>query len=452
LTGLCACGNITQLTPLVIVNRTFCLSGTIMRAIVYFAYRLLPGLVVLLLGLSLAAEPADDPDRRLEKLRSLPYTATTTEEVDPDDSGVVTHKANMAWNGYNLYCCGLCPDVVLMDMEGTVVHRWVRPVGEEGQWHHAITLPDGGAVAISNEPKSLMRLDWNSNLMWKKDIPCHHEVLLTPDSTLYVIIDERLPYRDLQVTFPVIVELTLDGEEISRWSACGHLDEMKRVFDTGSFLDTILDEMLAEGRQSPALKRIGIRREASPLPDGGVLYDYFHMNTVSVLPETPLSALDRRFRRGNLLTCFKHVNQIAILDKDTGEPLWAWGEGVMQWPHHPTMLENGNILVFDNGSHRRFSRVMELDPLSMTVEWEYVGDPREDFFSYSRGSAQRLPNGNTLICEGDKGKVFEVTGEGEIVWEWLNPVIRDGRRAQVYRMIRLSPETADLLPTFEQHR
>jgi hypothetical protein len=399
-----------------------------------------------------SAEPADDRDRRLEKLRSLPYTTTTAEEADPDKAGVTTHDADRAYMGYNLYCCELCPDVMLMDMEGTIVHAWARPDSDEGQFQHAIMLPDGGVAAISNHPKSLMRLDLNSNLVWKKDIPCHHEVMLTPDSTLLVITDEKLPYRGLLVTFPLILELTLEGEEIGRWSACEHLDDMKEVFDTRSFLDTILDEMLADERQAREYKRIASRREAKQLEDGQVLYDYFHMNTVNVLPDTPLGAMQHTFRPGNLLVCFKHVNQIAILDKETGVTLWAWGEGVMQWPHHPTMLENGNILVFDNGSQRRFSRVIELDPLTGTVAWEYVTDPRRDFFSYARGSAQRLPNGNTLICEGDRARVFEVTRDGRIVWEWLNPVTQEGHRTQVYRMMRLSPDVVDLLHRVERPR
>lgn len=441
-----------RLVPFVMMFLTRRLSAVVMKVTVYLVHMLLPGLIAILPVVSPSAEPADDLERRLEKLRSLPYTATTTEEVNPGASGVMVHNADLAWNGYNLYCCALCPDVVLMDMDGDLVHRWVRPDSAEGQFQHAIMLPDGGVVVICFDPRSLIRLDRSSNLQWRKDSHCHHDVMLTPDSTLYVLVDERLPYRDLQVTFPLIVELTLDGEEIGRWSARKHLEDMKRVFDTSSFLDTILDDMLADGRDSQAAKRIGIRQEARPLPEGEVLYDYFHMNTVNILPETQLGAVGRTFRPGNVLTCFRHVNQIAILDQGTGEPLWAWGEGVMQWPHHPTMLDNGNILVFDNGSHRRYSRVIELNPRTLTVEWEYMGDPREDFFSYSRGSAQRLPNGNTLICESDKGKAFEVTEKGETVWEWLNPVINDGRRAQVYRMMRLSPETVDPLLKTERHR
>ena len=65
--------------------------------------------------------------------------------------------------------------------------------------------------------------------------------------------------------------------------------------------------------------------------------------------------------------------------------------------------------------------------------------PKDDFFSKSRGSVQRLPNGNTLITESDKGYVFEVTPKKEIVWRFANPDIEDGIRQAIWRMTRFVP-------------
>jgi hypothetical protein len=169
------------------------------------------------------------------------------------------------------------------------------------------------------------------------------------------------------------------------------------------------------------------------------------MNTVGILPENALGAHDDRFRPGHLLVCFRNIDLIAILEQGTYRLLWSWGRDELQWPHHPTMLPNGHVLIFDNGIHRKYSRVLELDPRQERIVWEYVARPPEDFYSPTRGSAQRLANGNTLICESDNGRVFEVTEDGEIVWEWLHPVIIGDRRETVYRMIRLAPETAEPL-------
>ena len=137
------------------------------------------------------------------------------------------------------------------------------------------------------------------------------------------------------------------------------------------------------------------------------------------------------------------------LDQDKWEILWPWGAGELDWPHLPLMTEDGRILIFDNGTHRLYSRVLELDPITETIEWEYVTDPPEVFFSRAKGSAQRLPNGNTLICESDDGRAFEITRDGEVVWEWFNPATKKGYREQVYRMWRLDPDVVE--PLLEKH-
>ena len=48
------------------------------------------------------------------------------------------------------------------------------------------------------------------------------------------------------------------------------------------------------------------------------------------------------------------------------------------------------------------------------------------FFSHIGSSAQRLPNGNLFICSDTEGHFFEVTAKGELAWEYINPVTRDG--------------------------
>ncbi len=386
----------------------------------------------------------DDLDERLSKLRSLPYTTVTDEEADPESGGVTIYDRDRAHRGYNIFVVYDSSLVWLMDMEGNVVHEWSYP--EEGgiRWRHARMLSNGDIFAIEKF-KSLSRLSWDSKVLWKRKMQIHHEIVMLPDSVLVAMVREVHNYRNVRVRFPAIVYLKADGEEIARWSTHDHLSEIKQAFDRTSFFDTILDELLADGDSARVFAGLDKSLEMRWLKPGTRFYDYFHLNTITPLPATPLGERDSRFREGNLLICFRNVNQIAVLEKDTHEILWTWGEGVMEWPHHPTMLENGNILVFDNGVERRYSQVLELDPVSKEVLWQYVADPPTDFYTYSKGSAQRFPNGNTLICEGDAGRVFEVTSDGEIVWEWINPVLREGRRGQVYRMIRLEPGAVEPL-------
>jgi outer membrane protein assembly factor BamB len=102
-----------------------------------------------------------------------------------------------------------------------------------------------------------------------------------------------------------------------------------------------------------------------------------------------------------------------------------------------TALAGLVLLVFDNGSRRGASRVVELDPETLEVSWQYPAEPGGSFFSRWRGGAQRLANGNTLITESEKGRVFEVTPAGEVVWEFWNPEVVDGQRKRIYRFHRV---------------
>ena len=125
--------------------------------------------------------------------------------------------------------------------------------------------------------------------------------------------------------------------------------------------------------------------------------------------------------------------------------------------HFPNELANGNILIFDNGAHRRnialnFSRVIEVNRETKEIVWEYTDNPPQNFFSSYISGAQRLGNGNTLITEGAYGRIFEVTVAGEIVWEYINPhfasrnipgeksPVTRGEQNTVFRAFRYAPE------------
>ncbi len=108
------------------------------------------------------------------------------------------------------------------------------------------------------------------------------------------------------------------------------------------------------------------------------------------------------------------------------------------------------MLIFNNGSRRAnspliFSSVIEVEPASGKIVWEYrdATDLLSFFSSYISG-VQRLPNGNTLICEGLTGRIFEVTPQREIVWEYINPHFFDaqvfGHSNAVFRAFRYATE------------
>jgi len=404
---------------------------------------LAPGLLMALLAT--CSEPLDSgttsrpddgelPQARLEGLRSVGYVDFDPDrEAQGDRSGVTVFERGKAWEGYNLYCSRTSPEAFLIDMQGDPVHGWTYPTAKGAIWDFAILL-DGGDLVVVVNFEALLRLDWDSKLVWSRELVVHHDVAQAADGGFHTITSESRQHRGLEVRFPAFLKLSSSGETLERWSTYEHLREIQQSLEPEFFLDTILDEIEADASET----RPGLDRKSK-------LYNYFHANTVTSLGASELGRVDPRFRSGNLLICLRNVNQILVLDQDDKRILWSWGAGELQRPHHPTFLENGRILIFDNGVERGYSRVLELEPVTGKVEWQYVADPPMSFYTRQKGSAQRLPNGNTLICEGDPGRAFEVTRAGEIVWEWLNPLVRAGRRASLYRMWRLSPDVVEPL-------
>jgi outer membrane protein assembly factor BamB len=131
-------------------------------------------------------------------------------------------------------------------------------------------------------------------------------------------------------------------------------------------------------------------------------------------------------RGGLVLMSLRTTSGVIGVDKTTGDVAFHIGHDVVAQQHTPVELDNGNILIFDNGNFRHgmstpFSRVIEVDPRTKQVEWEYADEMRSSFFSPYMGAAQRLPNGNTHITESSTGRLFEVTPDGQVVWEYVIP-------------------------------
>ena len=123
------------------------------------------------------------------------------------------------------------------------------------------------------------------------------------------------------------------------------------------------------------------------------------------------------------------------------------GSRVLSHPHAATWLDNGHVLIFDNGCHRRrgpgFSQVIEVDPQTDEIVWTYRDPTILGFYSFMVSGADRLPNGNTLITEGATGRLFEVTPEGETVWEYVSPFVLESRFGPTPAVFRAHRYAAD---------
>jgi hypothetical protein len=161
--------------------------------------------------------------------------------------------------------------------------------------------------------------------------------------------------------------------------------------------------------------------DAVGIPLGARRVDYVHGNSLDV------------DRDGNLILSSRSLNEVTKISRATGDVIWRLGgkrnefrfkDGATEFSrqHFARMVGEGRLLLYDNGNFRSppVSRAVEyeIDEVQRTVKevWEYRHTP--DVFGAFSGSAQRLPNGNTLVGWGSTVPTLtEVDPRGEVVFE-----------------------------------
>ncbi|MFM9944492.1 MAG: aryl-sulfate sulfotransferase, partial [Bacteroidia bacterium] len=199
--------------------------------------------------------------------------------------------------------------------------------------------------------------------------------------------------------------------------------------------------------------------------------ELFNLNYRVALPDwIHLNGIDYNEELDQIILSSHQKSEIWIIDHSTtaaeaashnggkygkgGDLLYRWGNPeaynngskdnkTLFRQHNPqwipsSMKDGGDIMVFNNGA--------EKDPFSSSVDiisppadspgfykrtypygptnpkWTYKDSIPTRFFAYHISGAQRLANGNTLICNGVEGKFFEINEHNTIVWEYINPV------------------------------
>ena len=153
--------------------------------------------------------------------------------------------------------------------------------------------------------------------------------------------------------------------------------------------------------------------------------DLLHTNDVEALPSS-LAAKFPMFRPGDLLVSCRLIDSVMVIDPETRRVKWLANSFL--WQHDPDFEADGRILVFDNNNYEAdvdenlewSSRIVSVDPTSGVVESVYEGDVGRPFFTAAGGKVQHLSNGNLLITEARRGRVFEIDSSGKTVWEWVH--------------------------------
>lgn len=362
--------------------------------------------------------------------------------------GLTVYKPDKCYAGYTLFAESYedvaatadgAGEIYLVDMQGKVVHTWKVKTALQS---FCRLLPNGNLLYPTRDRSDLGKaglreLDPDSNIVWSYHCRIDHDyqVLANGHLLLHTIRDIMCPELGPELKrCPYMLEITRDKKLVWQWCGEQHMKE--------------LEQLLSPKAWQFVQQRI----------HGQFSFDWAHNNTCQIIP--PNTAFDQeqaagatprfrpgnpRFRPGNIVFSYRSLDVIGVIDRKTGKIVWAWGPGELDGQHKPHMLANGHLLIFDNGTLRGYSRVIEVDPLTEKIVWEYTATPKSAFLSRYISSAQRLPNGNTLICEGSKAHLFEVTPAGEVVWNFVDPYHEPGGLHSVYRCLRYTPEYVEPL-------
>jgi hypothetical protein len=398
-------------------------------------------------------------------------------------TGTTIYDPSRAWNGYTVLSPLGTQAVLVIDMNGAIVKRWEDYNNSAGG--PARVLPGGVVIAAAGarpphqESVELMQRDFDGNVQWRFS---RNESITTRDgSTIWSARQHHDWQRD---SFPAgyyspesmpaveggntlilthtsrtepkvadrpleddrLIEVSWSGDILWEWVASDHIDELGFAADARKVIRSAAAFNAARGS-----------------------YDWLHINSATYVgPNRWFDQGDRRFAPNNVIISSREASLLAIVARD-GSIVWRLGPDFSEskelrairqiiGQHHAHIIPKGlpgagHLLVFDNGGSsgygfanpiapdgrgafaRATSRVLEINPVSLELVWSYT-NPR--FFSTNISGAQRLPNGNTLVTAGAGGRMFEVTADGTIVWEYMYPLFSGANASNaVYRAYRV---------------
>lgn len=434
-------------------------------------------------------------------LLMAPATLSAFPTVYP--TGTTIYKPDKCQNGYTVYATETEGEgSVLIDMNGNIVKQWKNMSNLD----HPVKLLQGGYIMGSTREKpnhigrewkhpestDLSVMDWNGKIVWSfPKAGMHHDFQLPGNPVGYWV-------PGMPLTFNTDKVLILSHKMVANKKISDKLLEDDYIAEIDSKGNILWDYLYSDG-----FNEMGYKEEdkntmykwpnlAATRVKGTQGGDWTHVNCASYVgpnkwyDEDPVKYA--MFHPENIISDGRQTNTIEIIDRKTKKrvyqigPYYApdtvWTFNGKKYPnaykrldwivglHHTHMIPKGlpgegNILIYDNGGRggygapnpgsptgmnnaiRDSSRVIEINPTTLRVEWEFSGRTmgyRDEYKIYSSyvSSAQRLPNGNTLITNGAVGQFMEVTPDLEIVWEYISPYFnKNGKYNLVYRCYRV---------------
>ena len=417
-------------------------------------------------------------------------------------TGTTLYDPSKCDSGYTLFM-GRQIGAILINMNGKVVRQWKDFMGMPCKMikggHILGSLAARDAAIASQDFADVTMIDWDGNVEWtfnKYDhvndpdgiewaARQHHDYQMEGNPVGYPVPGQEvtpdfgkmliLTHKDVnkpkisphQLLDDCLIEIDREGNILWEWSVIDHFNEF-------GFTEEQKNTMYRD----PTMR---------PTGQG----DLFHINCASYVgPNHWYDEGDERFNPENIIMDSRECNIMFIVSHETGEIVWQVGPdftktpelrifGTIVGPHHTHMIPKGlpgegHIMVYDNGgwagygapnqfskiglkvSRRDGSRVVEFDPTTLEIVWECKGEEigatdapftTHYFYSPLTSDAQRLPNGNTFICEGTSGRFMEFTPDNELVWEYNYPRLGSGL---IYRAYRIPYDWVPQLPEQEE--
>ena len=248
-------------------------------------------------------------------------------------TGLTAHDPAKASPGYTLYApMSGNGEVYLLDANGNVAHRWQMPYPPglygyllpNGNLFYGGKVRDDGGRDIFEAMKRfkggvMLEADWDGNILWEHRDPYHHHDARRTESggCLYMTVARMddaqaakiqggQPGSDAGGMYAdVLVEVDADGNRIWEWRAAEHLDPDQHV----------------------------------------ITFNDLRMNGATATPSYHC--------RAPVMFSFRNISTVGIIDKASGNVVWQIGDDTLAQQHDPSLLDNGNVLIYDNGSHSR---------------------------------------------------------------------------------------------------
>ncbi|MDX1739793.1 MAG: aryl-sulfate sulfotransferase [Rhodothermales bacterium] len=391
----------------------------------------------------------------------------------------VVHSEAGAYDGYTFFAPRSATRTFLVDMEGRLVHTWESDYTVANP---AYLLEDGSVLRTATFGRGFSRfdaggvgarveqIDWDGELRWAFELAgdsaqLHHDIEPLPNGNILMMAwvyksrqeaieqgRDSLLITDDGVWPEAIIEVRptgdFGGEIVWQWNVWDHLvqdyDPGRPNYGDVSAHPELIDLNFAaeRGKDWIHFNAIAYNAELDQILISNRGFDEIWIIDHGTTTEEAAGHTGGRYGRGGDLL-YRWGNPAAYR-AGTESDQQLFGQHDSHWIADGLEGE-GRILLFNNGFRRpagAYSSADEVQPPQLpdgSYMWPASGeafDPTEPFWSYTApvpiemysailSSAQRLPNGNTLICTGAWGTVIEITPTGEEVWRYVNPVVSD---------------------------